>query len=198
MQATCQVPECDRPAEIRGIACRPHISRLYRHGTLETRPKPTPMERMWARITEQPGPTGGPPCWIYSGDDAGNGYQRIKVNGKRHMAHRWMWEQTYGPIAAGLELDHLCRNPPCCNPAHLEPVTRKVNSDRGFSPWGINARKTHCKHGHEFTPENTYRHTNGGRMCKACAAIASTKYRETHREKRNEAQRRRRAAAREA
>lgn len=32
----------------------------------------------------------------------------------------------------------------------------------------FNARKTHCKHGHEFTVENTYITPAGGRQCKAC------------------------------
>ena len=30
-------------------------------------------------------------------------------------------------------------------------------------------RQTHCKHGHEFTPENTYIARNGTRHCRACA-----------------------------
>jgi len=31
-----------------------------------------------------------------------------------------------------------------------------------------NASKTHCKHGHEFTSENTYFNKGGGRKCKTC------------------------------
>lgn len=30
-----------------------------------------------------------------------------------------------------MQLDHLCRNPACCNPSHLEPVTPKENTRRG-------------------------------------------------------------------
>lgn len=33
------------------------------------------------------------------------------------------------------------------------------------------ARKTHCKHGHEFTPDNIYRKPNGGRGCKKCRRV---------------------------
>ncbi len=29
-------------------------------------------------------------------------------------------------------------------------------------------KKTHCKNGHEFTPENTYRRSNGVRVCQTC------------------------------
>ena len=53
-------------------------------------------------------------------------------------------------------IDHLCRNPACVNPAHLEPVTNRTNIRRGYGPSGLNARKTHCIKGHEYTPENTY------------------------------------------
>lgn len=37
-------------------------------------------------------------------------------------------------------------------------------------------RKTHCKHGHEYTPENTYFHNGGKRHCGECARIRSRKY----------------------
>ena len=51
---------------------------------------------------------------------------RIKTVG----VHRWVWEDMVGPIPKEMTLDHLCRNPPCCNPAHLEVVTRQENSRR--------------------------------------------------------------------
>lgn len=165
MQATCQADGCDRPAAIRGVACRPHASRLYRRGTLELPTRPTPVERIRSKIAEVPGAF-GPPCWVYTGS-LSEGYGRTKINGRRWLVHRYVWEHTYGPIADGLELDHLCRNRACCNPAHLEPVTPVVNQRRSFSPWGINARKTHCIHGHEFTAANTIP-IKGGRACRAC------------------------------
>jgi hypothetical protein len=31
-----------------------------------------------------------------------------------------------------------------------------------------NALKTHCRHGHEYTKENTYVRSNGRRSCKTC------------------------------
>ncbi len=89
-------------------------------------------------------------------------------------AHRFAYELLVGLIPVGLQIDHLCRNPSCCNPTHMEPVLPTENLRRGFSPSALNARKTHCKHGHEFTEENTYIRpsTSGWRVCKECARLA--------------------------
>jgi hypothetical protein len=75
-------------------------------------------------------------------------------------------------LAAGIDVDHLCRVPGCVNSAHHEPVTHKENCLRGISPAANNARKTHCKHGHEFDEANTYITKTGGRACRACARRA--------------------------
>jgi len=109
------------------------------------------------------------PCWIWAGAGNGHGYGRRQIRGRTFMAHRLSYEQARGPIPAGLELDHLCRVTMCVNPDHLEPVTRAENIRRGTSPFAANARKTHCKRGHEFTPENTYINPrNGARWCRPC------------------------------
>lgn len=76
--------------------------------------------------------------------------------------HVVVWEHTYGAKPEGMELDHLCRVPACCNIEHLELVTHRENMRRGR--WGT---ATHCIHGHEFTPENTGMQS-GGRYCLIC------------------------------
>ncbi len=82
-------------------------------------------------------------------------------------AHRVVWLLNRGPIPEGLDLDHLCRNTRCCNPVHLEPVTRSENLRR--SPlMDNNSMKTHCLRGHEFTEDNTRVRPNGHRTCKEC------------------------------
>ncbi|TDD77726.1 HNH endonuclease [Actinomadura rubrisoli] len=94
---------------------------------------------------------------------------------KNVVVHRFVYESLVGPIPEGLVLDHLCRVRACCNPAHLEPVTDRVNILRGASITAANARKTHCDHGHEFTSQNTYRH-RGRRLCRACNRDAVARY----------------------
>lgn len=108
------------------------------------------------------------PCWIWQGSTCGGGYGRVSLDGHPRQAHRVIYEQSVGAIPDGLHLDHLCRQRDCVNPAHLEPVTVRVNLLRGVGFSARNAAKTHCVAGHEFTPENTYVRENGRRDCKTC------------------------------
>jgi len=114
-------------------------------------------------------------CVEWTGTVARDGYGSavvgIKANGQAilRVAHVVVWQMWRGPVPDGLELDHLCRNRRCVNPVHLEPVTPIVNMRRGVSPFALNARKTHCKRGHEFTAESTYLTPDGrGRQCRVC------------------------------
>lgn len=87
----------------------------------------------------------------------------------RYLVHRWSYEYHVGPIPDGLEIDHLCGNPPCINPDHLEPVTHAENLMRSAGFSAIHAQKTHCINGHEFTIQNTRLRTGrGGRECREC------------------------------
>lgn len=136
--------------------------------------KRTPEERFWAKVDrEGPAPDAAPhlgPCWIWTGGLVGGGYGQFGVTGQWHKrAHRYAYELVVGPIPDGLVLDHLCRVRCCVNPAHLEPVTQRENLMRGLGSW--NAGKTHCKRGHEFTPENTYVAPHGKRTCRTCRNV---------------------------
>ena len=112
----------------------------------------------------------GAPCWLWQGGGNGNGYGRTghMSDGKQWYAHRYMWTTMRGPIPEGMTIDHLCRVTACVNPQHLEVVTMRENILRGNSACAVNARKTHCPRGHEFTPENIAwdRGRRGCRICK--------------------------------
>jgi hypothetical protein len=117
--------------------------------------------------------------WIV--DKHTNGYGKIFAEGKNWGAHQLSYEVFVGPIPKGLYLDHLCRITNCINPDHLEPVTPRENNLRGNSVSGVNARKTHCKRGHELSTENV-RIDNGTRQCKPCNNIRAAKYRKLKKE----------------
>lgn len=104
----------------------------------------------------------------------GRTYGLFQLGNTNVRAHRLAFETLRGVVPDGLELDHLCRNPSCVNPDHLEPVTHAENVRRSASPAGVNSRKTHCKRGHEFTPENT-RIASDGRVCRTCARVFSAR-----------------------
>lgn len=98
-----------------------------------------------------------------------DGYASFWDGTRQVPAHRWAYEHVIGPVPEGLTIDHLCRNRACVNPQHMEPVTHRENTLRGEGITARQARQTHCKNGHEFTPDNTYiRPSDGGRRCRTC------------------------------
>lgn len=111
-------------------------------------------------------------CWRWNGYLTEHGYGRIHWQ-KDAKAHRVMYQLIYGKLDREQVLDHLCRVHDCVNPRHLEPVTNYENLRRGES-WKIGViRKTHCKFGHEFTPDNTISYVNihsglTSRNCRIC------------------------------
>ena len=107
-------------------------------------------------------------CWRWTGGRNNAGYGRFFLGGQKY-AHRVSFEAARGPVPAGLELDHICRVTECVNPEHLEPVTHAENIRRGWAVCAV----THCKRGHEFTPENTYVYATGSRSCVTCRKQAA-------------------------
>lgn len=116
------------------------------------------------------------PCWRWTGSFYTNGYGRIRdagAKGKLWATHIYAYEQKHGPVPAGTELDHLCRNRWCCNPDHVEAVTHRVNALRGQAPAVLLHRSQQCKRGHEFNETNTYYYKHGTRkgrvaFCRVC------------------------------
>lgn len=121
-------------------------------------------------------------CHVWQGSKDEKGYGLFQAAGRRCVkAHRWIYEQTHGPIPAGLEPDHLCRVRACVNPEHLEPVTHRENVLRGEAPAALNARKTHCHRGHPLSGENLVARSDGGRGCRTCGRAAKLAYKRRHR-----------------
>jgi hypothetical protein len=111
-------------------------------------------------------------CWEWTGSLRGNGYGQVCIRPKNWLLHRLVYALCVGPLDSALTIDHLCRNRKCGNPAHLEQVTSIVNTMRGETPARRYARRTHCNHGHPFTPENLYWRIAGAkriRQCRTCA-----------------------------
>ena len=156
MRRVCSVEGCDAPARARGW-CNKHLLRWRRHGDPSRQPV-TALDRFWQNVVKR---SSG--CWTWTGRADSFGYGRISIEGRYTGAHRFAYETFVGPVPEGLELDHLCRTRLCVNPAHLEPVTHAENMERA------RVARTHCRHGHPVTEENTYTSpTTGHRSCRVC------------------------------
>lgn len=87
-------------------------------------PRASVEQRFWAKVQGDDATS----CWIWTGSRNRQGYGQLGVNGKYVRAHRWAYEQLRAPIDPDwLHIDHLCSNPPCVNPWHMEPVTHWIN-----------------------------------------------------------------------
>lgn len=113
-------------------------------------------------------------CWVWSGwthrmsAASGKKYGQIWADRRMRPAHRVSYELFVGPVPEHCDVHHSCQDTLCVRPDHLELLSHK---DHG----GVSNRfgyQTHCKRGHEFTDENTYRY-RGGRHCRICHNMRS-------------------------
>ena len=125
-------------------------------------------KRFWAKVER------GSSCWLWQGR-LRHGYGAVWDVSGTAGAHRVAWILTHGPIPPGLCVCHRCDNPACVNPAHLflgthrDNVRDMVRKGRAVNPQAERNRgKTHCRHGHPFTEENTVHLMEDGRPRRAC------------------------------
>jgi hypothetical protein len=170
----CSRPLCQEPLYAKTV-CRKHYRRLrlYGHpakGAPRGGRKSVPaVERFWSFIDRTPDG-----CWTWQGSHDPSGYGSfVGEHGVLVKSHRYSYELLVEPIPEGLHLDHLCRNPPCCNPSHLEPVTCLENVRRGQG----HVSKTHCPQGHPYEGENLRFH-KGRRHCRTCGIDRARHWRE--------------------
>lgn len=135
---TCTTDGCDRPHYGRGL-CRMHYQRARKAGALKPLPKPSPVERFMSKVDrEGPVPAKRPElgrCWEWMAGKSSLGYGMFTVVGRGYIsAHRWYYEQLHGEVPRKFDLDHMCHNRGCVNPAHLRPVTRKANCENRKGP----------------------------------------------------------------
>ena len=137
----------------------------------------TEEERFWAKVKVG----GDDECWQWTAGKSKQGYGIFHPNKTASvLAHRYVFSREVGELRPGVVVDHRCHNGTtcpagpcehrlCCNPRHLEAVTNTENVNRSHNS---NARKTHCPHGHEYTPENTIIQVLKNtelRKCRECA-----------------------------
>jgi hypothetical protein len=173
--APCLVDACNGTVRSRGL-CNKHLLREKRHGSPtgggaeRFRSEDDRLAELWRRIHKE----SGDGCWIYDGP-LNQGYGYFFYSGMVWRVHRLTYTLSTGPIAMGYDLDHLCHtrddsceggstcpHRACCNPQHLETVTRQENTQRG-----IRARRPLCRNGHPYDMEI---HRRGGveRRCSTC------------------------------
>lgn len=157
---TCAVDGCTAQRHANSM-CKAHFGRWSRWGDATFGVVLTPaIERMMRRILVD----AGSGCWVWQGARNPGGYGVIGRGGRgggNSFTHRLAFEHFVGPVPAGLELDHLCRNRACCNPDHLEPVTRAENVRRGLHV-ALRPPRTQCRNGHATT----------AKRCPECRAAA--------------------------
>jgi hypothetical protein len=168
---SCAIDGCNNAHVARGW-CNMHYKRWSAYGNPEFTHMPdrlmgTPEERFWPKVDAEGD------CWVWTKyrDKDGYGTFTAAGPGKSTRVHKFAWQTLVGEVPDGYELDHLCRNRPCCNPDHLEVVTHAENmrrTDATAQKLKYKAsQRTHCKRNHPYSGRNLVM-DGGQRRCRTC------------------------------
>ena len=115
-------------------------------------------------------------CWFWTGNLDVNGYGQIAM-GRKNLwkASRISYFLHKGEIPKKKVIMHLCDNPPCVNPLHLEAGTQSQNISHAYE---LHPRKLKevCSRGHKFDGINS----RGNQICKQCMNSNYKKWRQKH------------------
>ena len=132
MKGTCTAPDCGRPVS-RTWYCQTHYKHIRQGKALgPLRPRSAPGETLEERVARYTQKT--ETCWNWVGASRQTGYGALNISGRSEVVHRLIFTMAYGAIPAGLVIDHMCRNPRCIRPDHLQAVSNKQNGENLSGP----------------------------------------------------------------
>jgi hypothetical protein len=120
-------------------------------------------------------------CWLWLGGRSAANYGVVSIGRGQFSAHRAAFYAFQDLMPDGRELDHLCDNTLCVNPAHLEPVTKTENLKRRWATRDT-VHREFCSRGHAMVAENVSLLTSGYRRCRECEKLLN---RERYQKRRN-------------
>lgn len=167
----CSIPVCGRKARSRGM-CNRHYENVRRYGEAIPQ-RDRPLERRLQDVGWTVTDSG---CWDWDGRRNEDGYGTFsaeRLGFRDARAHRVVYEHLVGPIPSDAVLRHSCDNPPCVNPAHLQPGTQAdnvadmVERERHRSY----AHQTRCPKGHDLTSPQAIRTVKHGQKIENLCAV---------------------------